>query len=89
MRTAQSTYKTGAIEISQLQNHDLKIGMKVEIKESLSDQGPNGKKQRWITGEVICINDRIFTLSTEFRRIESFHLSDLIGTGKLELRRVG
>lgn len=88
MRNDHTAYKTG-LAISDLQNHGLEIGMKVEIQEQLNSAGRNGKRKRSIQGEVMAINKRIFSLKTnDFRRIESFHLSDLVGDGKLELRVV-
>ncbi len=82
-----------AISIENMKAHGLEVGMQVEVLEQKSYARPErehketGIKPRSIRGEVLAVNDRIFTLKTEtFRRIESFHLSDLFRPGGISVR---
>lgn len=82
----------GALEVIQLQAHGLEIGMKVEITEKIADNNPNPKvkKKRMTSGEIIAINQRIFTIrEAKFGKMESFLLVDLIGTKRVMLEVAG
>ncbi len=82
----------GALEIAKLKEHGLKLGMNIRIDELVNEKCPNPKaaKKHTYHGEVVAINDRIFTIrEAKFGKMESFHLVDLIGTGKLEVRMAG
>lgn len=82
-----------AICIEDMKNHGLEVGMQVEVTERKAYARPERENKdtkvlhRRIKGEVLAVNDRIFTLKTEtFRRIESFHLSDTMAKGSLKVK---
>lgn len=82
----------GALEVVHLRAHGLEIGMNVEISERIAEMScnPKVKKRRTTAGEIVAINDRIFTIrEAEFGKMESFLLVDLIGTKRVELRVAG
>lgn len=75
-----------AISLESLKKHGLTEGLKVEMEEVLISDRSGRIKQRRIRGEVLAVNDRIFTLKTDtYRRIESFHLCDLFAGGPLRI----
>lgn len=75
-----------AISLESLKRHGLTEGLKVELEEVLTSDRSGRIRQRRIHGEVLAVNDRIFTLKTDtYRRIESFHLCDLFRGGSLRI----
>lgn len=89
MKKTREEYRAGAVKIAELTKCAPTEGMMVIVSEEIKVQGRSRNKTRKISGRVMAVNNRIFTVETEgFERMESFHLCDL-AAGKLKVRVAG